>query len=76
MRLRRVYSLKEINLRLIRKITRRNYFYFSFTMSVIKFCWLLFVAIGYNAFKFSRLLINSCKQFNISFDVYFGGGGI
>ena len=36
-RLRRVYLLKEIDLRLIRIFTPRNCFYFSFTMSVIKF---------------------------------------
>ena len=29
-----------------------------------------FVAIAYVFCKFSRLLINFCKQFNISFDVY------
>ena len=45
-------------------------FYFSFTMSVLKFWWLLFVAIEYLACKFSRLWINSCKQFTVSIDVY------
>ena len=47
-----------------------NCFYFSFTMSVIKFWQLLFVAIEYLVCKFSRLWINSCKQFTISIDVH------
>ena len=44
-RLRRVYLLKEIDLRLIRIFTPRNCFYFSFMMSIINFnssCLLLF----------------------------------
>ena len=68
-RSRRVYLLKEIDLRLIRIFTRRSCHYFSFTISVIKFWQLLFVAIGYAVYKSSRL-INSCKQFNISVGVY------
>ena len=59
-RLRGVYLLKEIERRLIRIFTPKNCFYFSFTMSVN-------LAIVY---KFSRLFINSCKHFVISFDVY------
>ena len=69
-RLRRVYLLKDIGLRLIRIFTRRNCFYFSFTMSVIKLWYLLFVAIGYAVCKLSRLLINSCNQFKTCIDVY------
>ena len=62
--------LKKIGIRSTRIFTPRNCFYFSFTMPVIKLWWLLFVAIGYVVCKFSRLLINSCKQFKISIDVY------
>ena len=36
-RLGRVYLLREIDLHLIRVFTSRNRFYFTFTMSVIKF---------------------------------------
>ena len=36
-RLRRVYLLEEIDLRLIRIFTPRNGFYFSFMMSIINF---------------------------------------
>ena len=50
--------------------TPKNCFYFSFTLTIIKFWELLFVAIGYVVCEFSRLLINSCKQFNSSVDVY------
>ena len=73
-RLKRLYLLREIGLRLI-GIFIRIYFYFSFTMSVIKFWQLLFVAIGYVVCKFSRLLINSGKQFKITVWCVLDNGG-
>ena len=68
--LRRVSLLKEIGFRLIRIFTCRNCFYFSFTMSFIKLWQLLFVAIGHVVCKFSKFLINSCKQVKITIYAY------
>ena len=54
--------IKRVSIRLIRIFTPRNCFYFSFTVCYKTLITLIFIAIGYAVCKFSKLLINSCKQ--------------